>query len=288
MVAILVLENIWWPFGSHMLNTKYEVMYAINNGIPFYYKNNNALVFQNGLLTTYFEDFSQVTEEDLHNKDNEVFYGPDAFQRSPYCKNMGRLYFPSDYPDLASYHQSVLRMIYRPNAMVKEYVENCHIIQSTRDMKYIGLHIRMGDKTQGPGKETNSIPVETYMEKCLKARDSTGISNLVVCSDTSYALEEVQRINTTLEYPFTIHYNQEEKRSQNTWQDAVVVKVRDNRMSAEEAKQEYLTCFVNFELLLRSEIAVGNFDSGFIYTAVEMRNNGKDMNVAEHPPMFSP
>jgi hypothetical protein len=154
-------------------------------------------------------------------------------------------------------------------------------------MKYIGLHIRLSDKTSGPAKETEYIPLEKYIDKCIQVRAETGISDIVVCSDTINALEMVIQMNNTLNLPFNIHYNEDEIRCQNTWQDSVVQRIRSNQMSFEDAHAEYLTCFINFELLLRSEIAIGNFDSNFILNAVEMRNNGKDINVAEHEPMFS-
>lgn len=286
-MIIIVLENIWWPFGAHLCNTKYMVLTALNNNVKFYYNKNNFLPFKDGLITTFFEKMSNCSESDLHNPENTIFYGCKHFESSPFYKIKNFLYYPSNFSNAEEYHQSVLKMLYRPNKQVLEYINSNKTIQKTQNMKYIGLHIRLSDKTSGPNKETEPISLEKYIDKCIQVRTETGISDIVVCCDTVYALEMVIQMNSTLNPPFNIHYNEDETRCQNTWQDSVVERVRTNKMSFEDAYKEYLTCFINFELLLRSEIAVGNFDSGFIFNAVEMRNNGRDINVAEHVPIFS-
>jgi len=288
-MIIIVIENVWWPFGAHLLNTKYMVLKALNNNVKFYYNKNNALPFKDELITTYFEKMTNCSEIDLQNPENTIFYGNSnskEFENSPYYKNK-LLYFPPNFSNIEEYHQSVLKMLYRPNKQVLEYINSNKTIQKTQNMKYIGLHIRLSDKTTGPYKETDPIPLEKYIDKCIQVRIETGISDIVVCSDTVYALEMVIQMNSMLNPPFNIHYNEDETRCQNTWQDSVVDRVRTNKMSFEDAYKEYLTCFINFELLLRSEIAIGNFDSGFILGAVELRNNEKDINVAEHVPIFS-
>jgi hypothetical protein len=55
-------------------------------------------------------------------------------------------------------------------------------------------------------------------------------------------------------------------------------------MTVQELEREYITCFINFQLLLEAQVLVGNFDSGFILAAVEYRNNGIDINVNDKNP----
>jgi hypothetical protein len=40
MVDVLIVNDLWFAFGSHLLNIKWAMMYALKRGYKFYYKYN--------------------------------------------------------------------------------------------------------------------------------------------------------------------------------------------------------------------------------------------------------
>ena len=153
-------------------------------------------------------------------------------------------------------------------------------------IKYIGLHIRLSDKTAGPYKESDFISLEKYIDSCIQLRNELDINTIVLCSDTIDAVNWVVDYNSKLKEPFIVLYNTEEIRCKDDWTDSFSVKARDNKLSLNQLQDEMITCFINFEYLLKAEVLVGNFDSGFILAAVEYRNNNKDRNVNTNPPLW--
>ena len=43
MVDVLIVENLWFAFGAHLLHIKWAMMYALKRNYRFYYKNNNIV-----------------------------------------------------------------------------------------------------------------------------------------------------------------------------------------------------------------------------------------------------
>jgi hypothetical protein len=156
----------------------------------------------------------------------------------------------------------------------------------TKKLKYIGLHIRLSDKTAGPYKESNMISLEKYMDVCIELREEINLNTIILCSDTVDAVIWIEDYNKKLKNPFIVLYNTEEIRCKDDWTDSFSVKARDNKLNLNELQDEMITCFINFEYLLKADVLVGNFDSSFILAAVEYRNNNKDRNVNTNPPLW--
>jgi hypothetical protein len=264
---VLVVKDLWWPFGAHLLHTKWAYIYSIMNGYEFFYKYNHFPVF-NGTIHHYFECIG-ISEDELINK-NQIDFFPHT---NPYLR--GR-FCPKEYNTVEDFHSDVLKKIYKPNHFVKEYLNKNVLLNKVKDTKYICVHIRLGDKVNGPDIQTVIIPLQKYFDKCKEVKDQTGINTIVVCSDTTDGLTEFISLDTNNE--FEILFN-DEYRSRNDWNDSIVTKVYRGFNDKEFLETEYLNCFVNFELLLHSDIIVANLDSGFCIVPVEIRNNKKDINV---------
>ena len=267
MENVLVVKDLWWPFGAHLLHIKWAYIYSIMNGYDFFYKYNHFPVF-NGTINHYFECIG-ISEDELINK-NQIEFVPHT---NPYLR--GR-FCPKEYNNVEDFHSDILKKIYKPNHFVKEYLNKNSLLNKVKDTKYICVHIRLGDKVNGPDIQTVIIPLQNYFDKCKEVKDQTGINTIVVCSDTSDGLTEFISLDTNNE--FEILFN-DEYRSRNDWNDSIVTKVYRGFNDKEFLETEYLNCFVNFELLLKSEIIIANLDSGFCIVPVEIRNNKKDINV---------
>jgi hypothetical protein len=287
---ILYVHCLWWAFGSHLLNIKWAMIHAIKNNYLFFYRDNNNQVFVNDRITTYFEDLSDIDENYLIT--NDIFYGDCVI----YDKiiTMEELiperfsYKPESFNSIKEFHQHLMKKIYRPNDFVKDNINNNNLIKHLRDNKiqYIGMHIRLSDKVSGPNKETEYIDLKNYLDECIKIRNNCGINNIVICSDTDYGIEFIKAENDKLENRFNIYYNNEH-RADNNWKCSATHIINNSFVDKDILVQEYLICFINFQLLLEANILVGNFDSGFILSAVEYRNNGIDINVNKvNPPMY--
>ena len=281
MDTVTVFKNIWWPFGSHLLNTKYVFIDAQRNGHHFFYKYNTFPAFIDGTIEHYFESMSTCSEDELAGLTQLTDLPANCS-----IPNEHRAWFdPRECASVEEYHSRVLRHLYKPNARVQSVINGNRMLEAAR-MPYIGLHIRLSDKVCGPDKETEPIDVDTYMDACVRLQKKHGINTLVVCCDTTNALEEVQRANAKRGLGFNVLWNEDEVRCHNNWEQSVVHKGRTGALTPAEFEREYMTCFVNIELLLRANFIVGNFDSCFILVAAEMRNNPEDVNVTGRTPMF--
>lgn len=289
MRKTLFVYNLWWAFGSHLLHIKWAKIHAIKNGYEFFYRYNVNRIFPNKTIEYYFEPISTIAEN-LIEPENLVQYltiwkGLDPAERYAYK--------PDNFETVEAFHQDTIQQIYKPNQYVIQIINNNDTIKVLRknEIPYIGVHIRLGDKVNGPDKETDYIDLNVYLNHCLQIRNDTGISTIVICSDTDDAINVMRGYNDQLiqlgHTKFNILWNEDEKRCKNVWSDSVTHRANCNLLSVDELEKEYITCFINFQLLLEAEILVGNFDSGFILAAAEYRNNGKDINVnTKNPPKW--
>ena len=274
--TVLMAKNFWWPFGSHLLHMKWAYIYALEQNCDFFYKYNNSLVFPNGSIEYYYENISTIAERELDERVKSD-YNPNGIEHN---LNVRGHFVPSPYTHALDFHSCILKQLYKPTEHVKKAINInplvCHLRE--HDIKYIALHIRLGDKVNGPSKETNYIPLEQYFDRCKDAKQKYGLTTIVVCSDTSDGLNEIIRLNNDNGNMFEILSNAE-NRNQNVWNESIVQKVKDGYDNAIGLEIEYLKCFINFEYLLNSQIIIGNWNSCFCLVPVEMRNNGIDIDV---------
>lgn len=270
--TVLVVENLWWPFGAHLLHMKWAYIYALIHGYDFYYKYNASPVFKDGKVDYYFKSANTVNEEEI-NKKKLNYYIPNHS-----LKNIRGNFVPSEFENAEEFHSFILKKIYNPTEHIKQLINSNYLVQMLKcdNIKYIALHIRLGDKVSGSAKETDLIPLDQYYEKCKEVKEKYGTRTIVVCSDTSCGLEEFISFNTNDE--FQILFNNE-TRSKNVYDEALVQKVNRGYNDKEKLESEYINCFINYELLLNSEIIIGNWDSCFCLVPVEIRNNKKDINI---------
>jgi hypothetical protein len=277
MEKVLKVETLWWPFGAHLLHTKFAYIHAIKNNYYFFYKYNTFPVFFyfDYTIEHFYEPISTINEHDQYNK--EIIVYKDVIITDEEKWN----YKPDQYKSVSEFHQSVLKKIYRPNEMVRNYINNNKLYRFLIDekVKYIGMHIRLSDKTNGDFKETEYIDLKIYLDKCLELCEKHSINIIVVCSDTINGLNFILEYNKRLNNNIVILFNTEEKRCVDEWKESVVYKTSNLIVSPDEMKEEYLTAFVNFEYLLNAEIIVGNWDSCFILMAAEYRQNSLDVNI---------
>jgi len=284
MPKTLFVYNLWWAFGSNLLNTKWAMIHAVKNGYEFFYKYNFNKIFPGGSIEFYFEPISTIAEKDL--KEEELVQYLLIKDTLPSEERYS--YKPDHFNSVEDFHQDLMKKIYKPNERVRSFIDNNNLICKLRSENkgYIGVHIRLGDKIAGPDKETDYIDLNVYMNACLAIRRQTNLNTIVICSDTNEAIEIMHGYNEQLDEKFEMYWN-EEKRCSNNWQDSLTHRVNCNLVEQDELVSEYFTCFINFQLLLEASILVGNFDSGFILAAVEYRNNGYDVNVnTKNPPMW--
>lgn len=267
------IEDLWWPFGAHLLHIKWSIIRAMYNNAKFIYEKNSNAMFPGGDVSHYFEKWSDVPSPDDEivqiQPINPCYHEPHMFTQ----------YVAPGYVTIEEMHSAILRRVYRPSEMVQRHLAGHKFLTSLNE-RYIGMHVRWSDKIQGSAKETEFIPISVYLDACNEVRDSTGVSTVVLCSDTYDAISEVEKHNSEPQYRFNIVYNADEIRSKNTAVDSVVHRAHTGQLSQSELEAEYLTCFVNMKILIDAVSIVGNYDSCFCLVAVQIRNTPeRDKNV---------
>lgn len=269
-----IVKDLWWPFGSHLIHYKYSVIYAEKNQFSYFYKYNYNHVFPDGVIHYYFENISTCIESDIVHS---TMYLPEV----KYLLS----YKPDQYDTIDEYHSDVLKRIYKPTQLVKYHLQNTSILSELPN-QYIGLHIRLSDKVEGPAAETDRIGIDEYLKACIRVRHIHHINDIIVCSDTVDAIKQLDNLNKINFHGFRITWNTEETRCKDNWEDSVVYRTRIGKLTRQDLEMEYLTCFVNMEILINCTVLVGNYDSCFALVAAEIRNNHHDVNIGKSPPIF--
>jgi hypothetical protein len=272
----LVVEHLWWPFGAHLIHTKWAYIQAIKNGYAFFYKKNHCRVFFRGdTVHHYYEDISTIKESDIDPEKVEKYIYSRAYLEERYA------FKPDNYSSVEEFHQDLLHKIYKPNEYVRNILNNNQLYRKIKDenLKYIGMHIRLSDKVWGPSMETNYIDMKLYADKCIELCNTHNINHIVLCCDTYEAVEYIIGYNESLNNDITILYNTDETRCPNDFRESAVWRIQSGYMSNEELEREYFAGFFNFEYLLNAYAIVGNWDSCFILAAVEYRRNPLDYNI---------
>ena len=283
-MTTLVTEDLWWPFGAHLLHVKWAYIQAIKNGYAFFYKKNGSRVFFRGnTVHHYYEDISTIQEPDID---------PNNIVKYEYLKEHVEeryAYKPDEYATIEEFHQSLLHKIYKPNAYIFTILNNNALYRKIKDenLQYIGMHIRLSDKVWGPSMETNYIDMKLYADKCIEMCNTHNIKHIVLCCDTNEAVEYITNYNQSLHNDITILYNTDETRCPNDFRESAVWRIQSGYMSNEELEREYFAGFFNFEYLLNAYAIVGNWDSCFILSASEYRRNTLDYNInTANPPRW--
>jgi hypothetical protein len=284
---VLNVETLWWPFGAHLLHTKFAYIYALKNNYHFFYKYNTFPVFYyfNVSIEHFYEPISTINENEVFKSKKDIV----EYKNITVTDEDKWIYKPDEIHSVKEFHQYVLKKIYKPNEMVKTHINNNQLYRKLIDekIKYIGMHVRLSDKTNGTFKETEYIDLHNYLDKCLELCNEHSIKVIVICSDTIDGLNYILDYNKTLNNNITIIFNTEENRCLDNWQESVVYRTQNLIATPEEMKQEYLTAFINFEYLLNAYIIVGNWDSCFILMATEYRQNPLDVNInTNNPPKW--
>ena len=276
MTTTLVVENLWWPFGAHLLHAKWAYIQAIKNGYAFFYKKNESRVFFRGdTVHHYYDDISTIQESDIDPEKVEYYSYEKKYLEERYA------FKPDNYASVEEFHQDLLHKTYNPNEYVRNILNNNQLYRKIKDenLKYIGMHIRLSDKVWGPSMETNYIDMKLYADKCIELCNTYNIKNIVLCCDTYEAVEYITGYNESLNNDITILYNTDETRCPNDFRESAVWRIQSGYMSNEELEREYFAGFFNFEYLLNAYAIVGNWDSAFILAAVEYRRNPLDYNI---------
>jgi hypothetical protein len=280
-MTTLITEGLWWPFGAHMLHTKWAYINAIKNGYHFFYKNNgNRVFFHGNTIHHYYEDFSTISEDAI-DQNNVVKYD---YQKTHLPERYA--FKPDEFESVEKFHQDLLHKIYKPNEYVRNKINSNELYQriKTENLQYIAMHIRLSDKVWGPSMETRYIDMQLYVDKAIEMCNTHGLKTIILCCDTNEAVDFVMNYTNTLDNGIEVLYNTDETRCPNDFRESAVWRIQSGYMNEEELEREYFTGFINFEYLLNAYAIIGNWDSCFILAAAEYRCNPLDYNINQANP----
>lgn len=308
-MIVFVLENIWWPFGAHLLHVKGYCIAAMKLGAKIVYTSNTHHVFPKGRVDYYFEDWSRgaskalmATNASNASKASDASRASNASKRSKITINYDmqtllnvdiKNYVHPNYASMDEMHSAVLWHLYKPSARMQSHIDKSAFLKSLAklDGNYIAMHVRWTDKVHGEFAETVMIDLGKYMKHAVAVRaryPEVELDTIVLCTDNVEAFEKLVHENNKLARPFRILYDHSEERSQNTMEDAIVRRVQNGTVDKRRLVREYINGFINFEIMLRSFSIIGNFDSGYCLVPVQMRNMPhRDVNVRRRKPIFA-
>ena len=282
MSIVYEFENLWWPFGAHLLHIKWAYIKTKQLGYKFHYSKNNALCFPEGNVSFYYDTSSWNDElevgDTMHKKESGGAIS-SKFDLEEYVA--------PGYADIADMHSSVFRKLIKPNEMVMKHVDSHPFVNKIKSLpKYMVVHVRWSDKITGHSKETNFIPLSEYLTKCNDLRLKTSINDVVLITDNIDTYDMFMRENSSDLYNFNVHYDTSEVRSPNSCLESLVQRANFGRCEQIELVKDYMQGFVNFHIMINSTALIGNFDSCYCLVPVQYRNNSNDVNVNTNKPIF--
>jgi len=170
----------------------------------------------------------------------EVWHMAKLLMFSPYV----------DYSDRIVYSKDIISETYSQIFKYKEYLASFIKINSENlslkfgGEKYIGCHIRKGDKVNN---EMGSIPLKVYAEEILK----TKIVNVFISTDSYVSYLEICKILPSHFNVFTFSMLTSNGFDLNNF----------TTRTGEEKKIEMMMLFSDVELLVNSEIFIGTYSS---------------------------
>ena len=176
-------------------------------------------------------------------------------------------YRPAGVASLEEYRRSVLARAYAPTEFSLTAVRSKLGFLPGR---YVAWHVRRGDKTQGPAKEDDAIPLERYAQATneLLAGDPAPPSHVVICTDSPAVVEEAAQSTLRLG-GMQVVFDPDEKR----WDGYCALHRAGGIDRTDEMIAEVLTAQKIIEVLRGAECLVG-CNSSYLFRVGAMLNPG--------------
>lgn len=170
---------------------------------------------------------------------NDFFFRYNFLKYTPYVSEEGKIKFPFEYLNesndfLLKYNNSTQKRIMADSEKVKSHLGG----------KFVGLHLRKGDKVN---LEMGDIPLSIYKSVLVK----TGIKNVFVATDSYIAFEKLRDL---MPKEFNLV----------TFSDVMTegwVESEFRARKGEERKTEMLRLFSDVEILIKSNQFIGTYSS---------------------------
>lgn len=164
---------------------------------------------------------------------------------------------PRTYASLETYRRHVLARAYLPTPESQAAIASRLGFLPPR---YLAWHVRRGDKTAGPAKEDDPVPLERYADatEAIMRTAAERPTTLVVCTDSPDVIEESRRLAPALDLQFAI--DEQERR----WDGYCAVHRTGAIQDADTMIAEVWTAQKVIEILRRAEHLVG-CNSSYLY-----------------------
>ena len=179
-------------------------------------------------------------------------------------------------------HRSkLMKDLYKPQKIFLDNIINYtkNELPYLENNKYIAIHIRRGDKTSGPWKESNAIDVKQYLhaldEYIISCQDK--VSTVFIITDSQNVINEISPY--VAEYQnkgITIFWDKNEIR-----RDGYSYKLYKYGYSDSERIDEITTFMKNMHIMQNSTKIIGSRMSYFFMTA-ELLKGTKEISLSDN------
>ena len=184
-------------------------------------------------------------------------------------------YRPAAFASLEAYRRNVLARVYRPTGHAREAVAAQLAFLPER---FIAWHVRRGDKTAGPAKEDEAVPLERYAHAtALLLRDATDPpAALVVCTDSPDVIAQARDVAAGLGLRLVV--DEREKR----WDGYCALHRSGEITDVNEMVAEVLTAQKVIEILRRAHGLVGCNSSYLYRVGAMLQGSGRAASLSEN------
>lgn len=159
---------------------------------------------------------------------------------------------PQRFDSLDDYRRWLMPRTYQPTPFAWAMIEPQLGFLPER---FIAWHIRRGDKTAGPWKEDEVVPLEKYRDATLLflAKDTTAPRHVVVCTDSPDAVTQARQIASTIPGGMEVVFDAQEKR----WDGYCGLHRTGKIDDVDDMVTEVLTAQKNIEIMRRADYLIG-------------------------------
>jgi hypothetical protein len=182
-------------------------------------------------------------------------------------------YRPQAGAGLEDYRRAVLARAYRPTSFAREAIA---VQARFLPARYVAWHVRRGDKTAGPAKEDEAVPLERYVEATRELLRAGPATHLVICTDAADVVTQARALASTL--GLTLAIDPDEKR----WDGYCAIHRAGGITDVADMVAEVLTAQKNLEILRHADALVGCNSSYLFRVAALLQQPARAISLSEN------
>lgn len=307
-MKIFLIENVWWPFGSHIYHLMKRSHFAdLHQCDTFIYLKNDHRGYAtfDGHIPSYFPNLNTPVSqaiidainvrEDINPGHNENYIISGEYTKNDKFEiNNYNIYSYEDFFKSFNFFDIKLKdlninkynYLFTPSKEINELLNKINFTQQVDALNgdYIAAHVRWTDKISGWCQEGAQYSPDLYLSYINNLSERLNTRNLVLNCDNIDAVLAFQEANK--KYNLNIIYDKDEILPENKWENSLFQRwalqhtyLKGNPLTGFELENDIINGFKIFRTFMNCRAMVGCTSSAMYKSPFILRNNKYDIDL---------